>query len=398
MTKRIRIAVAVAMSIFAVGMLPASALPAQITLEAQQGTAWSNSLTVTQLETLHFRWKWAGTAAAAPSWQITFTAPASVTFPQVIKSVPVSAPAAAGVYAGFDIAPDALPAGTPSTFYVRIRSTGGASQWLTVVVTQTSGARSAGTGDRLDAALQSDPTRATTGTSIPRLPTAPPSAPAEPFVIPGGGGGSDLPIWGRLSTIVCEFKSRASADDDDESDEVYAIVASIALDRKNLAASPIFVTSTSVYDGITSQSFRTPRISVWGPPAGSAVAMGYPDEVVLIAAAMERDTDRPLWIVRKGIEALLLKELSTIPTSYTPDQMAKALWSAMNSAVYSFLVKDDGDDRIDLPKLVPVTGQDFKDMAAGTVVKKTVRFQSTDGGWYDLHLQFGKSGVSPEAW
>ena len=108
----------------ALSLAAAPAVRAQVTLEVQQSTTWTTELTIPEVQTMSFRWRWDGKPLASASWQLTIiplgTVPTATSTVAKQKNVPVPAK---GAYAPFQILPADLPAGVTSNFYVRVQAT-----------------------------------------------------------------------------------------------------------------------------------------------------------------------------------------------------------------------------------------------------------------------------------
>ena len=118
---------------------------AQVQLEVRQGTQWTTAASISQLQSVAFRWRWSGKGTPASAERQTWIAPtagsappASLTAPAgtLIKTTPITVPAVQ-VYAQFTVGTSELPKTLPPAFYVRVLvrwagSGATASPWVAV--------------------------------------------------------------------------------------------------------------------------------------------------------------------------------------------------------------------------------------------------------------------------
>ena len=397
-------------------LLGASSLGAQITLEAR-GTGWANSLTASPVDTMRFRWKWNGApAATAASWQITFTQPGSVAFPPVVKSSRTALPSAEGQYVSFRIPPDSVPSNAPSTFYVRIRSLNRVSAWLPVTV-EGAGAPAVGPSSPPGRGNPSgtpgrsggnNPVRAGAGTSdaagVAGALGKPTKKDDKPFVIPGGAA-LETPLWVRLSEINCQDNH---AEDGDDSDEIYAIVATVRVNSNDPFNSMVSASATKTYTltkcnhAKKSPYAAYPDLKVWGPKDGAPMAIRgptseMPNEAIIYAVLMERDEGQKMAIVLEAMRQSIRQALTKNTGQPAGFRVAEAMRSVLPRIENAAL----GDDWVGLGLVNPkFTAEELASARSGKVVVKRERNCNTGygtaskRGCYIVEFQIGREGVT----
>src|SRR5687767_6168784 len=214
-----------------------SASAAQFVFEVRQGTTWGNKLVVPENTPITFRWKWDGrTDLTSASWQMTYFVPTLRDEPAIVQSaaVPIST-SRISEYSAFQISPDAVPSNAPSTFYVRVRSGQLYSSWIPVTVTSPT------------------PTGPLLVASVPN---------------------PDPPLWVKLTKIICLSVSN----DGSASDEVYAVVGSVALNKERPWASTIWAEITPLYKDMDPGDPRVMNTTMWGPPSGAPTMLRKPED------------------------------------------------------------------------------------------------------------------------
>lgn len=392
---RIRISARINLTYGAAGLfmlLTAASLQAQVTLEIKQGETWTTGLTTSTLQTLYMRWKYQGPSPATPAWQLSFTQPSEGTSPPPVKSGSVPVPQHSGDYASFEITP---PSTAPSTFYIRVGGGNAFSSWVKVSVVQRA-VRTDPTSS-LAGALQTDPVRAGSTTDISRIQGAL-TAPST-FVIPGGDGAPNTPLWVTLTKIVCE----AETNDGSPSDEAYLIVALVALNRNNMPASQVWVWYTSVYEDMDTNDTRVPNLHIWGSEdAGRPIP--DPKDLIILLSVMERDVDNSREFAVMMGKAAIVAKLQTLSGTLTQSQIGDILMRAMGGPMFSALSAYQlpppdisGDDIIDAGPVF-LTQSEIDLAKGGTVARKPVTFTSPIGGRYQIRFQIGRQGVPSIVW
>jgi hypothetical protein len=294
-----------------------------------------------------------------------------------------------------------VPADHPTTFYVRVRTTNGYSPWLPVTTAQRATSTS-NTRTDLAGALN-DPVRAP-------APTSPPS----PFIIPGGGSQpvattagvtneKNIPLWVKLTKIVCERET----DDGylNYADEVYAVIATVAVNRNNMAESIVNTIYTNIYEDFDKDEVRSMNLNVWGP-TGEARAIFDANDVIIFVAAIENDGDYNRSMAALTITSILKAKLSKMSSTTSRADLINTLKPMMLDVLDKWFSMDlgaplpgleTGEDLIghDI-KVLGLTATDVDAARSGNVVKKPLDFESS--GYYELRFQLGKEGVSYVAW
>lgn len=377
----------------------AASLHAQISIEVKAGDMWTDHLSLSTLQNMGFRWKYEGTALTNAAWQITYTAPSASTSP-VVKSVSIGVPAAPGTYSAFVIPATMVPEDAPSTFYVRVRTTNGFSSWVPVSVGQQ--ARSTGTTSSLAGALAGalDPARqAPTPTPVP--PPGITLPPPEPTPIP-----LYAPLWIKLTKILCERQTA----DGSPNDEMYAVVTTVWVNRKDMSQSKVSTRFTNVYEYFNPGDMRVPNLGVWGMGGDNdADPILSPNDVIILVAAMESDGDRNLFIVSTAINSMILIALNSSSPTATHASLDDKLAAAMRNGMKG-LTDDNGvptnfdratgiatgDDIIGVVQPIVLSFDELHSAQNGAVVKKSLKFESD--GKYELRFQMSRAGTSTVVW
>ena len=376
------------------GMLWLSAMPlqAQFTLEVLDGTGWGSHLSLTTLVPMNFRWKWEGRSSPGTvSWQITFTSPASVSYPTIVKQGTVTLPAVRQEYATFQISPSEVPGGAPSRFYVRLRGLSTNSSWIEVFV-----------GQRVTSTLSSP-----SGPVLGPLPPPPPPPPPPPFTIPGGAGSIlETPLWIKMTRIFCDI----TTDDGNPSDEVYAIAVAVDLNRQQPSQSKVLAYATSVYDDMDAGDYRAPNLSVWGTPDGLAFPIRDPHDAIVLILLVESDGHVTPLIAAAMAQGAVMNRLKAIPAGADYGALVADLSEYIQRGVHSVIIYGgvsgagnwEADDFVGSPTHLPVSEGELSAARAGTIVKKTmtVAYPAGSGirGRYSLRFQLGKAGLSTVPW
>lgn len=338
---------------------------AQFVLEVKSGTTWDDKLVLSNPATMSFRWKWDGrTELGGAVWQMTYTAPGTAN-PAIVKSVGVPAPTGRlSEYATFQILADAVPSNAPPTFYIRMRSGENYSSWIPVTITGT--------------------TRAVTT-------VAPPPAPIPAVQV------ADMPIWVKLTKIIC----KAVSDDGSASDEVYAVLGSVALNREKPWTSKVWTDATRLYPDINPGDLRATDQVLWGPPTGDPVVLKNPNDAIMLFALMEQDVGVP-YLAR----AASLGQLSSTVEKFNPDwSYAQMRQAAENAFLNGVIAASSGsgtgsrDDRINVGSVsFMLTQAEIDEARAGKIVKKELLVGSGGHGVYVVRFQVGRLGMSTEPW
>jgi hypothetical protein len=306
-----------------------------------------------------------------------------------VKSVNTSVPFAENQFATFDIAPAAMPADVPSKFYVRVRTSSGLSPWLPVTIAQRAGTSS---GSITDALSGSDTRSGSTSTRPIPVPPAPP-----PLIIPSGGI-EDTPLWIRMTRLGVAIPV------DEDGDDVYAIVATVALNAANPKASTVDVLVTQVYENMKYGSYRSPGLVPWGIGGTPKPIRTQPDAIIVVAAMKHVSASVPVAVA--AIEAKLVSAVANFPA--TPlDFMARhelgwTVRQIVDDNIKTFL-RNSGDIEMSWngAHLIGITQAQLDRAKAGDVIHRGLSFDSQTGaaqgrGSYYIRFQMGKVGVETE--
>jgi hypothetical protein len=277
-----------------------SPVAGQFAFQAKQGTTWGDNLVLSQLAPMTFRWRWDGRGNLhAALWQMTFQDPSSRPAPAIVQSGGVRVPQATRLsdYATFQIPANAVPAGAPGTFYVRMLSGTRYSAWIPVTIT----------GQR----------RASTSIALPPVM---PSGVTSPPLMTAGVPNPNPPLWMKLTKLICNVESA----DGSASDEVYAIVASVAIDWSRPWASTVHVAHSKIMEDVDDGDIRVLNLPVWGPPDGSATPLSKPHDAVILVALMEQDRGSP-FLTATLTKARLLQVAGTLNPEQSYGKMASLL-------------------------------------------------------------------------
>jgi hypothetical protein len=391
-------------------LIPAGA-SGQVTLEVQQSGGWATTLTVSQPQILNFRWQYSsGPPIASAYWQLAYSSDGSP-----VKQAVITPPSKPGEVASFSVAPTDVPSNAPPTYYVRVRSARGSSAWIPIQRLQRAGVATTTSTSTTSPISQLQPEQTRTGTTTettrPRLEPQQPTT--STFTIPGGGGGTlaqpmtvlsaaDTPLWARLTKIICEVETN----DATPSDEVYAIVGIVALNRTNLSNSLVGVRATPIYEDFDTGDSRVPNLDLWGPASAPLPIKDTRDSYILVAL-MEHDDAFSMPFALQMVKAKLLTAVSALSPNLGYADIERKLNFAFQAAVSAGVGADwqgdltSSDDWIDGQTLV-FTPEELAAAQSGTVVKKPFVFAGEPGrgsvGRYRLHVQVGRTGTSTAAW
>jgi hypothetical protein len=374
-------------------------LEAQVDLVLQQGDAWVTSVSIPKPAIVVSRWRYFGLPIGTASLQVAFTKPmpGSTGTPAVENEVPISVPSGAGSWTLFDLTPQMIPANAPSRVYVRVKTPNSQSSWVSIFVGQRASQADAGA---VAGGLNIDPVRKD------RTPTAPQlggmlSGSKEPFVIPGGSGSADTPLWIKLVGIECQQET----DDGSPSDEIYVIVAAVALDRNKPADSHVAVRFTRVYEDFDAGDVRVPNLAVWGSEnAGNAIP--DPNDVVIVVQTMERDGSVSIEWAAAVLQTRILAKLKNLSVKASHHDVFWLLYKAMLG------VKDDmllvpvelgfpsGDDEIGDTSELELSQSSLELARSGTVVKLPMAAATggNDAGRYELRFEIARQGTPQVPW
>jgi hypothetical protein len=238
----------------------------------------------------------------------------------------------------------------------------------------------------------------------------------DPFVIPGGGAKTgtltlvdleQVPLWIRMTQMQCLLRQ---TEDDDDTDEVYAVVATVRPKSSNLGQSAVSASATKVYtvkrcekpDAYPRVMF--PNIPAWGPEGGAPlsikVAEGHDNDrdAVIVVAFMERDSDGPpIPLLLELLRGKIRAELSYPVSSSVASSMRKVLDPGFavtkGDDLISLDVLDISQDELrraqmgEVVRLEYIAGRKTTGIGAG----KTNELNS--GAWI-VEFQVGKEGVA----
>ena len=344
--------------------LTAITADAQLLLQARQGNTWVGRLNLSRLVTMDFRVKAEGQAEVGTDafWEIVHGLPAGRENPEIRATRRFKLASTVSDFVRFRIAPEQLQDHVPSKFYVRVRSGRSVSSWLPVTV------------------------------EVPRraaatLPAPPPPDPLEV----AKAIGAEPPLWIKLTKIIC----KATSNDGNASDEVYAVLGSIALNKEKPWTSPVYTAVTKVYEDMDAEDFRSVDATLWGPPSGNPVVIRKPGDVILLFQLMEWDSGRPA-LAGPLTLASLMKEVSNFNPGKSYSTMAYDAMLAFSTGAFSAGAKSD--DQIGTAQQLKLTQNEIDQARGGTVVKKELIVGREGDGIYVLRFQMGRVGKSTVAW
>jgi hypothetical protein len=208
---------------------------------------------------------------------------------------------------------------------------------------------------------------------------------------------TEVPLWIRLTQMRCKDPH---PEDDDDTDEVYAVVATVRAKAGDLQNSAISVWRTPVKTvtlcGHANQFPRVilpfPSIPAWGPNDGALSPLRKPTEpreesdVAIIVGLFERDGGVHPDIKLNLLLAKIRKELR-YPLNFS---MAMTMHSVYDSQVQG------ADDWVGHgPETLKITQEDLHLARMGALVRKEVDIGTSGGGkgHYSVEFQIGKEGV-----
>ena len=342
--------------------LTAITADAQLLLQARQGNTWVGRLNLPELVTMDFRVKREGQADVDAYWEIAHALPAGRRNPEVRATRRFRLASTLTDFVRFRITPDEVSENLPSKFYVRVRSARSVSAWLPVTI--------------------EGPRRATA-----TLPAAPPAPPLQTAGVPN----PDPPLWIKLTKIIC----KTTSNDGNASDEVYAVLGSIALNHEKPWTSPVRTYVTSVYEDMDAEDFRSVDATLWGPPSGSPVVIRKPHDAILVVQLMEWDSGRPSLAGPLSL-GTVTKAVKNFNPGKSYSTMAFEAKVALSDAAMSAGAKSD--DQVGAAKEIELTQNDINDARSGKIVKKEVLVGFDGDGFYLLRFQMGRVGKSTVAW
>jgi hypothetical protein len=225
---------------------------------------------------------------------------------------------------------------------------------------------------------------------------------SQPFIIPGGGASTQTPLWIALTKIVCEQET----DDGSDSDEVYVMVTTVALNRANMQASQVSVRFTSVYEDFDAGDVRVPNMEIWGSE-NSGKPIPDPRDVIIFVAGLERDGNGSREMTASMIKGLFQGKLGTLSGTLSHKQISdilyKIMWQTMESVLGAAVIKgylSGGDDFLGMPAELPLSTSNLQLARQGTVVKlpMDVWLPSNIKGRYQLRFQLGRQGETSIHW